>query len=124
MDPADFLARLDPSLGKPDDAINARIAAVHKKRRGPVISHKDGSTKPLAEFESAEELRKALLAGAVWLDAQASNPCIPRFAGISPVALQTTFCSMFILVPSVNAHVIFGVVFCLTAHSIMLSDVT
>jgi hypothetical protein len=88
IDPSDFLARLDPSLGKPDDAIVARIAAVYKTRRGSVLSYKDGAPQPLAEFESAEALRKALLAGAVWLDAPRADQDFPRFSltGDSPAA--------------------------------------
>ena len=35
---------------------------------------------PLKEFESAEALRKALLAGAVWLDTPGTDRTIPRFS--------------------------------------------
>ena len=80
IDPADFLTLLEPSSGKPDDAIAARIAAVHKTHRGSVVSYKDGSSQPLEELASPEELRKALLAGAVWLDRPVADRSIPRFS--------------------------------------------
>jgi hypothetical protein len=80
VDPADFLARLEPSLGKPDDAIAARIAAVHKTRRGSVVAYKDGSPTPLENMKSAEDFSKALLAGAVWVDAPVADTSLPRFS--------------------------------------------
>jgi hypothetical protein len=77
--PADFLARIEPSIGRPGDALAARLAAVYKTRRGSVISYKDGSSTPLDGFKSAEDLRQALLAGAVWVDRQVSEAPLPRF---------------------------------------------
>jgi len=80
VDPADFLARIEPSLGKTEDAIAARIAALYKTGRGSVIVYQDGSSTPLAEIESTEVLSKALLTGAVWVDAPAANQSFPRFS--------------------------------------------
>jgi hypothetical protein len=78
--PAEFLARVEPSIGRPDDSLSARLAAVYKTRRGAVVSYRDGKSTPLAEIVSAEDLRKALLAGGVWVDRESRPGPVPRFS--------------------------------------------
>jgi hypothetical protein len=80
IDPAGFLTRLEPSLGTVDDAINTRIAALHRSRRGSIIAYHDGARSSVAELKSPEELRKALLAGAVWQDEPLDSQSFPRFS--------------------------------------------
>src|SRR5581483_3076168 len=80
IDPAAFLAKIEPSLGTVEDAVQARIAALHRTRRGSVISYADGSTKRLSEIPTPEDLQKNLLAGAVWIDDPPTDPVFPRFS--------------------------------------------
>jgi len=71
--PAAFLQRLEPSIGSLEEEIRARVAAVHQTRRGELISYADGSTKPLEQIATAEELQKSLMSGAVWVDKEMSE---------------------------------------------------
>jgi hypothetical protein len=80
MTPAEFLARLEPSTGKVEDAVNARVAAVHKTRRGSVISYKDGTSTPLENLATAGDLAKSLLAGAIWVDSPVKDATVPPFS--------------------------------------------
>jgi anaerobic selenocysteine-containing dehydrogenase len=68
IEPADFLAKLEPSIGKAEDALQARLEAIYKTGRGRVTRFEDGKTTPLAEIKSADDFKKVLQAGAIWTD--------------------------------------------------------
>jgi hypothetical protein len=80
IDPAEFLARIEPALGTVDAAMETRIKALHQTRRGSVISYLDGSTKQVTEFASPADLQKALLAGSVWVDDPVAQTGFSRFS--------------------------------------------
>jgi hypothetical protein len=49
-----------------DAELRARLAAVHAFKKGQVFSFADASTRPVAEYESADKLWEAFEAGACW----------------------------------------------------------
>jgi anaerobic selenocysteine-containing dehydrogenase len=82
IDPVAFLHAIGGSLefSSLEELIAARTARIHAAGRGSVITFGDGSTKRIAEFESADAMRDALLEGGRWIDDPIEQPAPRAFS--------------------------------------------
>ncbi|HWQ52690.1 MAG TPA: molybdopterin dinucleotide binding domain-containing protein [Bryobacteraceae bacterium] len=89
IEPADFVLRVAGEGGTLAELLKARVEAIHKTRRGSVVTYADGTATPLAEMASADDLAKAFKAGARWTDAGTSSeaPGI-AFAAVDAAAIE------------------------------------
>jgi anaerobic selenocysteine-containing dehydrogenase len=66
--PADFVLRLAHDSATYPDVLKQRVAAIRKDGRGTVFTYPDGKSKRVRDMASADDLWKAMLAGAIWFD--------------------------------------------------------
>ncbi len=57
-----------PAPGTVEAVLKERASSVHRARRGSAFTPRDGATKPVVEYESADQLWEALAGGARWND--------------------------------------------------------
>lgn len=85
MAPADVVARLSGSGETLDEAIAARVAAIHQSGRGSLFRYSDGSSARPAELKE-EAFAAALAEGACWVDEPQSStaPAAHLLGGLTP----------------------------------------
>lgn len=89
IEPADFVLRVAGDGGTLAELLKARVEAIYGGRRGSVTAYADGTTTPLTEMASADDLAKAFEAGARWTDAGTSAK-VPSlaFATVDAAAIE------------------------------------
>ncbi len=66
--PADFILRLGHDSTTYADILKQRVAAIKKENHGTLFNYSDATSQPVAALSTADDLWKALLAGAIWQD--------------------------------------------------------
>jgi hypothetical protein len=69
----DFLERATGDSATRESAIQRRVEKLHAAQRGVVFAFADRSVKPMGDFKTPADLRKAFDTGACWTDAQAKT---------------------------------------------------
>lgn len=84
QDPMSFLAAVAGAGGTSEELVRERVAKIHSAASGSVTTLADGSSKPVADFASSDELWEALLAGARWSGEPSAQPSRVRWSIFGP----------------------------------------